>query len=157
MMIRLAFPAKTCGVQADGAGQVDGPGVEHPPVRRNEPGRADDIAVLQSFEDNRLPPRRHDLERDLAVPDQVELVGGVAFVKHELPGVEAMVLRAAREQLAMLLGKAAKNGCSLRMRSSPSIVLLHDRLRGFSDRRSFFCDVDAHGTPGYAAATAHAA
>jgi hypothetical protein len=41
----------------------------------------------------RRAARRKDFERDLALANEVELVGNFAFTKDHLPGLESHVLR----------------------------------------------------------------
>ena len=72
--------------------------------------------------DGRLPGR-HDLQRHLAMPDQKELVGGIALVDQILAGIEAMIARAAGNRpRPSSASSPAKNGCARTMRSSPSMV-----------------------------------
>ncbi len=69
-----------------------------------------------------------------------------------------LVLEIARgnRNNALTGSKAAKNGCSFTIRSSPSIALLLLAL-GRPDGGSLFGNVDAYGAPGDAAAAADAA
>ena len=42
------------------------------------------------------------------MPDEEELVCGIALMEQELPCVETMVLRASRKQLAVLFGESCE-------------------------------------------------
>ena len=108
MVIRLAFAAQACGIDADRPGEFHGARVERPAIGRDEPGGADDLALAERRKDDRGLPGGDDLEGHPAVADQEELVRGVAFAKQILPGIEAMVARAARHERAVLRREAGK-------------------------------------------------
>ena len=44
IVVRLAFAAQAGGIDAGSARQLNRAGVEHPAVRRNQPGGADEVA-----------------------------------------------------------------------------------------------------------------
>jgi hypothetical protein len=113
------------------------------------------FAIAQSLEDDGLHPRSCDIECNLALPDQEKFVRGIAFTEQILPGGEAVVARASARSWMCSWLKAAKNGCSLTIRSSPSIA---DLLRGLAcpDGGSLFCNVYAYRAPSDAPAAADA-
>ena len=92
-----------------------------------------------------------------AVPDQKELVGGIAFAKQILAGIETMIARAAGDDLSQLRIQAGEE----RMRQDDAFKSLHagppSFCRGWLDRGHFLGDVDADRAPGDAAAAADAA
>ncbi len=157
-MIRLAFSTKTRGVHADRAGQFDGSGVEHPAIRRHQPGRADDIAVVQCLEHDRLrgpaprspAPRCHAGSERTRPPNRLRGTDNRPASKRWLRAHPARSwLCSARE---MLRKRDARSEYAQVPPWSPPLR----RLRGCPDCGRFLCDVDAHRTPGDAAAAADA-
>ena len=82
-------------VDGDGTHRADGPGVELPPVGRDEPAPADRSARADGLDDDRAPVRSVDLDGHSAPAHQVEGVGGIALGEQELAGGEGHVAGAA--------------------------------------------------------------
>ena len=131
-------------------------GIEHPAIRRNEPGRAGEIAHAQRLEHDRRGGRRADFERHLAFADEEEFIGRFALVKQIFAGMEDMVAGAAGDEPDQLRRGAGKERMLLQICSSVAMLLLCLRLRVCPDRRRFDRDVDPDWTPGDAAAAADA-
>src|SRR6516225_9807608 len=78
-----AFPAQAGPVQGEGAHRFDGPAVELPLVRLQQPREPRHVTCAQGLHDNRPAARRGDLQRHLSLADQEALTGRLALTEHE--------------------------------------------------------------------------
>jgi hypothetical protein len=100
------------------AGAVEGdqrrvglhPPVELPPVRREQPRPAEQVAVVQRLERHRIARGDVQLERDRAVADRVEGVCLLALPEQVLPGFGAHVRRTPGDQLELRGREPAEGG-----------------------------------------------
>src|SRR6516162_2119033 len=70
-----AFPAQAGPVQGEGAHRLDGPAVELPLVRLQQPREPGHVAGTQGLHDDRSAAGRGDLQCHLALADQEALAG----------------------------------------------------------------------------------
>src|SRR5690348_13426677 len=73
--VGVALPAQTDPIEGRGAHVRQCPRVEVPPIRREQPRPADDLAGLDRLDRDRAAGRDERLERDRAVSDDEERVG----------------------------------------------------------------------------------
>ena len=84
--------------------------VEGPPVRRDQPGPAEEVAAVQRLDGDGAAAGDPRLERDGALADDVEGVGGLTLAHDLLGGGEDAVARAAGERLPLLGAQGIERG-----------------------------------------------
>ena len=160
IVVGLALVAQAGRVDGDRAGELTAPGVEGPAIGRDQPGDADDLALADGLERDCAPrPGAVISKRHPAVPDQIELVGRLAFAEQVLARPRsARSCAQPQTSLQNPSSSPAKNGCSLTMRSSPDLHGVASSMRlAVADGAHLLGDVDADRAPGDAAAAADAA
>jgi hypothetical protein len=110
--VLLALFAQVAGEKDDGAGGLDGAGVEIPFVRREQPGPAEDVAGLDELEAAGglafLPVG--GFEGDFAFEDDVKAVGVESFLENDFVGREFNFQGVVGKGDEVRLGKAFEKG-----------------------------------------------
>ena len=140
------------------ARQLQRPRVEHPAIGRHQPGRADDLAARRRLRTrSALAPAHAISSATLAVAHEKELVGRLAFAEQIFARLEAVIARAAGDELrAVLCGKPARTDAPAGSAQVLPCALLRCRGRR-RDGGRLLGDVDADRAPGDAAPAADAA
>jgi len=84
MVIFLAFGSQALAIQGNGAGDLHGPAIKMPIIGRNQPRPTDDLSLCNRLNRERASFSAVNLQRDLAVADDIKLVGFITFTKEPM-------------------------------------------------------------------------
>src|SRR5215472_6259171 len=122
--IGIALAAQARPVHLDGEHPLDGPPVELPAVRLEQPGEPDHITGTERLHDKRAAAGRGDLQGDLAVADEKKRLRRIAFPEQEGIGGEDRVGGASGEQ-----------GQVLGIQPGEKLMAAQQRLKGLRQLR----------------------
>src|SRR6266568_4723514 len=123
LVVLLALSPQAGAVQGQRGHGLQDPGVEPPPVRREQPGEPDHLARADGLDHDAAALRCRDLDGGPTPPDQVEAVGRVSLPEQERAGVEPDVDHAPQQERVvppvdpaeeLVLGEEPLNGLHVR-------------------------------------------